>query len=138
MEYNLFSFRHKKKLLLPLNLSNFYFYSFFTSYPALNCYLHRAQPQHSRLQQHFLNDVIRIFDFDREIDRAVLLSNRARKAKGIRYLFEKCIFRSLDLLFDGDTIDISFANSFSDHVTFSKIQKLENQKTSPHHILAIS
>ena len=85
MEYNLFSFRHKKKLLLPLNLSNFYFYSFFTSYPALNCYLHKAQPQHSRLQQHFLNDVIRIFDFDREIDRAVLPSNRARKAEIIRY-----------------------------------------------------
>ena len=33
MEYNLFSFRHKKKLLLPLNLSNFYFYSFFYLLP---------------------------------------------------------------------------------------------------------
>ena len=33
MEYNLFSFRHKKKLLLPLNLSNFYFYSFFYLIP---------------------------------------------------------------------------------------------------------
>ena len=32
MEYNLFSFRHKK-FLLPLNLSNFYIYSFFYLLP---------------------------------------------------------------------------------------------------------
>ena len=118
----------QKKVTTPTQFVKFLFLLFFfTSCSALNCYLHKAQPQHSRLQQHFLNDVIRIFDFDREIDRAVLPSNRARKAPGTRYVVEKYNFGGSFWFLLTCFWSRNCANQLQIHLLIDTFQKNKNQ-----------